>query len=236
MAALFQNVQPYTLNGISETTEIEVCDDEYSDSEHACGDVQGRSAAASKLYGVLWTSFSQGHSKRTRYESFLKLIALIQEPNVAKWYVGVSFCPVHRFSHGEAPHKHNYDALYVLYLGFHLEKYEKSWLDTLPRAVNEATYNKCQNKGTGGERVRKGAVRYLYVCLRYILSPTGGFQEHEIIEEAKQILDVERPAKRRRLEAVPSTANIWSGSPYLDRTISSNDDDNGDAGIHAIIE
>ena len=126
MAALFQNVQPYTLNGISETTEIEVSDDEYSDSEHACGDVQGRSAAASKFYGVLWTSFSQGHSKRTRYESFLKLIVLIQEPNVAKWYVGVSFCPVHRFFHGEAPHKHNYDALYVLYLGFHLEKYEKT--------------------------------------------------------------------------------------------------------------
>lgn len=87
MAARFQNVQPYTLNGIS---EIEVSDDEEDiDSEDACGDVQDRSAAASKFYGVLWTSFSQGHSRRIRYESFLKLLALIQEPNVAKWYVGV---------------------------------------------------------------------------------------------------------------------------------------------------
>ncbi len=58
MAARFQHVQPYTLNGIS---EISMTDDEEEDidSEDACGDVQGRSAAASKFYGVLWSSFSQ---------------------------------------------------------------------------------------------------------------------------------------------------------------------------------
>ena len=101
MSDCFLSVQPYTLNGIS--------DDEDDDSEDACGDVQGRSTAASKFYGVLWTSFCEGHSKIIRFQSFRKLVALINEPNVASWYVGVTCCPVHRFFHGEAPHKLKYD-------------------------------------------------------------------------------------------------------------------------------
>ena len=95
MSDCFQSVQPYTLNGIS------VSDEEDNDSEDAHGDVQGSSAAASKIYGVFWTSFSEARSKMIRYWSLL--IALINEPNVASWYVGSHIVQYTDFSMARHP-------------------------------------------------------------------------------------------------------------------------------------
>lgn len=137
MSDCFLSVQPYTLNAIS--------DDEDDASEGACGDARGRSTAASKFYGVLWTSCCEGHSKMIRFESFKKLVALINEPTVASR--GVTDCPVHRFFPGEAPHKLKCDVLHVLYLGVDLAKYEKTGLKCYQKLLTRTLIRSAKTKG-----------------------------------------------------------------------------------------
>ena len=182
----------YRLNGVFEY-------DEDADSHDAYDDVLGRSRAASAFYGVIWESFVEDNTRDSRINAFGKMKTLITEENVAKWYIGVTFCPVHRFFHEPGPHKLIYDTLHVLYLGVDMARFEKNWLAVVQNAVNQECLNKCQNKGKGGERVRQGAVRYLYVCLKYIKPPTGGFQDDQIIE------DIGDDAKRRKLGSGPSS-------------------------------
>ena len=181
----------YRLNGVFEY-------DEDADSHDAYDDVLGRSRAASAFYGVIWESFVEDNTRDSRINAFRKMKTLITEENVAKWYIGVTFCPVHRFFHEPGPHKLIYDTLHVLYLGVDMARFEKNWLAVVQNAVNQECLNKCQNKGKGGERVRQGAVRYLYVCLKYIKPPTGGFQDDQVIE------DIGDDAKRRKLGSGPS--------------------------------
>ena len=177
--------EPYKLNG--------VCDYEDDDSEDACEDVLGRSRAASAFYGVSWASFVKGSSRENRIHGFNTMKTFVTGENIAKWYIGVTFCPVHRFFHEPGPHKLNYDVLHVLYLGVDVGRFEKNWLKILQLAFDQKCLSKCQNKGPGGERVRRHAVRYLYVCLKYNQPPTGGFQDDEIIE------DIGDDVKRRKL-------------------------------------
>ena len=188
--------EPYKLNG--------VCDYEDDDSEDACEDVLGRSRAASAFYGVSWASFVEGSSRENRLQGFKTMKTFVTGENTAKWYIGVTFCPVHRFFHEPGPHKLNYDVLHVLYLGVDVGRFEKNWLKILQLAFevrlkilqlafDQKCLSKCQNKGPGGERVRRHAVRYLYVCLKYNQPPTGGFQDDEIIE------DIGDDVKRRKL-------------------------------------
>ena len=177
--------EPYKLNG--------VCDYEDDDSEDACEDVLGRSRAASAFYGVSWASFVEGSSRENRLQGFKTMKTFVTGENTAKWYIGVTFCPVHRFFHEPGPHKLNYDVLHVLYLGVDVGRFEKNWLKILQLASDQKCRSKCQNKGPGGERVRRHAVRYLYVCLKYNQPPTGGFQDDDIIE------DIGDDVKRRKI-------------------------------------
>ena len=175
----------YTLNGLSAYED--------DDSEDACDDVLDRSRAASAFYGVSWESFVGGSTRDSRVNAFFKMKTLVTGENVAKWYIGVTFCPVHRFFHEPGPHKLIYDVLHVLYLGSNMDRFEKNWLEVVQKGLNQECLSKCQNKGKGGERVRQGAVRYLYVCLKYIKPPTGGFQDDQVIEDSGD------EAKRRKL-------------------------------------
>ena len=188
--------EPCKLNG--------VCDYEDDDSEDACEDVLGRSRAASAFYGVSWASFVEGSSRENRLQGFKTMKTFVTGEHTAKLYIGVTFCPVHRFFHEPGPHKLNYDVLHVLYLGVDVGRFEKNWLKILQLAFevrlkilqlafDQKCLSKCQNKGPGGERVRRHAVRYLYVCLKYNQPPTGGFQDDEVIE------DICDDVKRRKL-------------------------------------
>ena len=123
--------------------------------------------------------------------------------NIAKWYNGVTFCPVHRFFHEPGPHKLNYDVLHVLYLGVDVGQFEENWLKILQLAFDQKCLSNCQNKGPGGERVRRHAVRYLYVCLKYNQPPTGGCQDDEVIE------GIGDDVKRRKL-------GPYDGQPLAD--------------------
>ena len=156
----------FKLSGIEEYEE--------SDSEDAYDDVLARSRAASAHYGVRWDSFVEGSTQQSRIAAFFTLKALIQDNDIAKWYIGVTFCPVHRFYHGEPPHKLNYDAMFVLYLGTNLGRFERNWLQVVQKVFSQECLSKCQNKGKGGERVKARSVRYLYLCLSYIMDRTGG--------------------------------------------------------------
>jgi hypothetical protein len=103
-----------------------VCEYEDDDSEDAFDDVLGRSRAASAFYGVIWKSFVEGNTKDSRVNAFKKMKTLITGENVAKWYIGVTFCPVHRFFHEPGPHKLIYDTLHVLYLGVNMSAWRRA--------------------------------------------------------------------------------------------------------------
>ena len=100
------------------------------------------------------------------------------------------------------PHKLTYDMLHVFLVGADMGRFETNWFEVVRKAVSQECLQKCQNKGKGGERVRQGAVRFLYVCLKYIEPPTGGLQDDQVIEDYNG-----DDAKRRNLTSGSSGGN-----------------------------
>ena len=100
---------------------------------------------------------------------------LHQPPEVAKWYLGVTFCPGNRWGEEPSPHKLKWDILYVLLLGEDMGRYEKNFLRVLGH-IPECKA-RCANVGAGGERCPRSSIKFLYLCVKYTAPPGGGWKQ-----------------------------------------------------------
>jgi len=163
--------------------------DESNGSNSAYEDIVGHSRRVTLQYGVTWELFTKGNSKDDRLQAFRKVKGVLLQPSltnaavpasalrcqatVAKWYIGVTFCPAHRWNEEPSPHKHKWDILYVLLLGRDMGRYEKNFL----RTINHIPECKarCANVGAGGERCPQSSIKFLYLCVKYTAPPGGGW-------------------------------------------------------------
>ena len=126
-----------------------------------------------------------GESEERHVEAFRKVRELLEPPprpgtpmelrtrvTVAKWYLGVTLCPSHRWGEEPSPHKHRWDILHVLLLGRDMGRYEKNFLRVLGH-IPECKA-RCANVGAGGERCPRSSIKFLYLCVKYTAPPGGG--------------------------------------------------------------
>ena len=205
--------------------------DESNGSNSAYEDIEGHSRKVTLQYGVTWELFTQGNSRDDRVQAFRKVREVLQpsltnaavsasalhcQATVAKWYLGVTFCPAHRWGEEPSPHKRKWDILHVLLLGRDMGRYEKNFLRVLCH-IPECKA-RCANVGAGGERCPRSSIKFLYLCVKYTAPPGGGW---------KQCLEVNVAAatrgggsKRLHLAAAPlddGEAELGDSERELDR-------------------
>ena len=122
-----------------------------------------------------------GESEERHVEAFRKVRELLEPPprpgtpmelrtrvTVAKWYLGVTLCPSHRWGEEPSPHKHRWDILHVLLLGKHMRRCERNFLSVLNNTPEHKA--RCANVARGEDRVDATSIRFLYICFKYARS------------------------------------------------------------------
>ena len=175
---------------VSKRCEPEGDGDSSDGSTSTYEDILEGSRQSSLRYGVSWEHFRMGESEERHVEAFRKVRELLEPPpqpgygqgatvrellelrtcvTVAKWYLGVTLCPSHRWGEEPSPHKHRWDILHVLLLGKHMRRCERRFLSVLN---NTPEHNaRCANVARGEDRVDATSIRFLYICFKYVAPP-----------------------------------------------------------------
>ena len=117
---------------------------------------------ASKEFTSVNLSFFSGTNIEAGWEAACKLAS---NDYTFRWYVGVTDSPVRRMEGQPQPHKHKgYHCLYPLIVTSSAAAIEKRWIEGLTLQLG---HSRRGNIGDGGERVLSGAVKFVYLCLRW---------------------------------------------------------------------
>ena len=142
-------------------------DESSSNSILSHGDIVACASCQSELkYGVHWRHFRKGETIGNRKDAWRRFRNIVEEPEVVSWYLGVTGMPSRRFWEEPSPHKLRFDAMFPLLVGKHMGRYEKNWLK-LVKMVPGLKEASC-NVGPGGERVRRGSIKFMYVCVKWV--------------------------------------------------------------------
>ena len=106
-----------------------------------------------------------------RHAGMHAAVSLASNDSTFLWYVGVTGSPIKRMVDGDTanptmvPHKcRGYDCMYPLVCSRNAGEIEKLWIEHL---TSKFGWRRRGNKGSGGEHVRVGAMKFMYVCFRW---------------------------------------------------------------------
>ncbi len=123
--------------------------------------IENARTASKEFTSVNWSFFS-GTNIEAGWEAARDLAS---NDYTFTWYVGVTDSPVRRMEGQPQPHRYKgYHCLYPLIVTRDAASIERRWIDGLTQELGRWRRG---NQGNGGERVRIGAPKFLYLCLRW---------------------------------------------------------------------
>ena len=127
--------------------------------------IENARSASNEFISVNWRFFS-GTNIEAGWEAARDLAS---NEYTLRWYVGVTDSPVRRMEGQPQPHRHKgYHCLYPLIVTRDAAAIEKHWIEGLTLQLGRWRRG---NTGNGGERVRIGALKFLYLCLQWRPKP-----------------------------------------------------------------
>ena len=109
---------------------------------------------------VNWCLFN-GIDIKAGWEAARKLAS---NEYTCRWYVGVTDAPLRRMEGQPQPHKWKYDCLHPLIVTREAADVERCWIKDLTQLLGRSRRG---NNGDGGERVARGATKFVYLCIKW---------------------------------------------------------------------